>query len=410
METLTNPITDLYNQTSRLTVPKVFPQVFPDDILALRSAVGEMFQNVDILSAGYRVWVDGEKRDSYKQKIINTPVINNDFETWTKEIFGDKKFGIILNGGQEYSDKAKRKIMSYVEPLLKERIPFGGMNCSIFLGNYGFTPIGIHNDHKGSFVLHFHLGPGKKTMYMWEQENYRRNFQERENQTDNIEDLIPFADYSYEFGEGDVFFMPWHYYHIGKSDEFSIGITLWFNYTTVDGVLNGVWENTYTTMFQNELDNDELVPGIRSIEDNSAIEEILSQINEEVAEKPLEDVIVRHIDDYAYALKSNSWFDGIIGKKNIKNEDSELTSTDTIKLNKSEIVYYIKEGEFHFFHQGNKVTLLHHADLEGIIETVNDQQTHNVQRLVEGKFNDWPDEIGVRILEIFLENNFIIKN
>ncbi len=403
-------LSSIYSDTSRLKTPHVINDVCTQDISKLRNAVYEMLENFDLEDKGFRLWIEGEKNENLKKTVVDNPIYKRDsLEDWSKELFKDQKFGIILNSGQAYSKKSRDLILSYIKPLIDDRIPFGGIDFSVFIGNYGWTPIGIHQDHKGSFVLHFHLGPGKKTMYMWEHSNYEKNFKKNYN-LEQIEGLIPFADYICEFEEGDVFFMPWDFYHIGNSENLSIGLTVWFNYTTTDGVLNGVWDNVSSNLYKSDLNNDTVIPGIKSLNDTSLVEDVLSNINEKMLNQSLENLMESHINDYAFALKSNQWFEGVNQKKLGKSTlNVSLLDEESIILNQTGIVMLSVKSEINLFHKGNKVSLLDHKDLQHLINEINKGKILVPKEVLNGLFKEWPQGIGIRILEILLENNFILK-
>ena len=53
-------------------------------------------------------------------------------------------------------------------------------------------PLGIHQDHRGENVIHFHLGPGDKQMYIWDEDAYKELTDLKHNNTD-IAPLLPHA-------------------------------------------------------------------------------------------------------------------------------------------------------------------------------------------------------------------------
>lgn len=403
-----------FNKNSNhMSVPLVVRNVIKRDAQRIRESIYEMLGNLknENNDLAWRIWVDGQqdKNKNKKKQIINDPILSNDdLENWRKRNFGNQKFGIILNNGQKYSENSRSIISKYFEPLLKNKPPFGGINFSIFIGNYGWTPLGIHEDHTGSFVMHFHLGPGEKTMYMWERENFKENLKGSENDM-NPEKYLPFADYKCHFKEGDVFFMPWNYYHIGKAEELSISLTVWFNYTTVDGILNGIWDNGFKRFKENGFGN-RLLPNIEDNKDTVPIDLIVSKLNENDCTQRLKDFISEEIDDYTGALISNNWYD----TSNIKeiNKTFDINDNTLITLKSTAIYYKCFPELIKIYHNGNKLSLNYHPDLEVLIEKLNTYKIFKYSNIVEGLFIEWPSGISLRILEIFGENNIIkiVKN
>src|SRR5690606_11613554 len=121
--------------------------------------------------------------------------------------------------------------------------------------NYGWTPLGIHQDHIGENVIHFHLGPANKTMYTWDEEKYKELTNTKHNNFD-IKPLLKHSD-EYEFSSGDIFYMPWNKFHIGKTDELSVGVTLWFNNPTKVRYFDKIMNTFYTSYVEN---NTEVLP------------------------------------------------------------------------------------------------------------------------------------------------------
>lgn len=406
------PFSDIWwsefiENSGNMTHPVVVEDSITDDVQNLKESIYEMLQNLKYENdpMAWRIWVDGKKVSQKKKTIIDDPITGeSDLLSWQERNFQDKKFGIILNNAQRYSEKSRQFISNYFKPFLDKKPPFGGINFSVFIGNYGWTPIGIHEDHTGSFVMHFHLGPGDKTMYMWERSKYKEQLNGNENDM-NPEDYIPFADYTCEFKTGDVFFMPWNYYHVGKSDDLSLALTVWFNYTTVDGLLNGVWESGMKELMDEKSLNDQLIPNIKNIKDDTAIDYILSQLEEEIVETSINDFISEQLEDYSDALKSNNWYDnGTI--KNKKN-NVELNKDSMLKINKSSIICKRSGESVNFFHRGDKISFHYHDDMKKLVSIINKGDTIPVEKMLDDLFVDWPKGIGTRLLEILCENDIL---
>ena len=104
----------------------------------------------------------------------NPPKENEDIIDYCKRIF-DKRFGIIMNNNEAFSEQLATRVLKMMSPLFEiAGIPPLGNEITVFIGNYRWTPLGIHKDHTGENVLHFHLGPGRKQMYIWEDETYEK--------------------------------------------------------------------------------------------------------------------------------------------------------------------------------------------------------------------------------------------
>lgn len=395
--------------TGNMSFPTVRKKIFNDDVNELRDSIFEMFQNLkyEKESLAWRVWCDGEMSTDLEKIIIEDPMKDEaDFLPWCKRIFGDKTFGIILNDGQRYSKKTRDLISKYFKPLLEKKPPLGGVNFSIFMGNYGWTPIGIHQDHTGSFVMHFHLGPGSKQMFMWEQDHYKDKLNGRENES-NALPYLPFTSYEYSFNDGDIFFMPWDFYHVGRSEEISIGLTVWFNYTVVDGLLNGVYSSGVEDVI-NDIDDPTLkdivlLKNYKGCENDVQIESLLDSIDIDVLNSTFCEFMENKLQDYVNALISNDWYDrGAI--KNKFELDYDISKEQRVSLVISPIIYTKHKDILKIFHRADKIDLAYHDDIIKLIERINERKTDTVGSLLDSLFVDWPEGIGSRILEIFIEN------
>ncbi|XBS71527.1 hypothetical protein ABK905_11735 [Acerihabitans sp. KWT182] len=95
---------------------------------------------------------------------------------------------------------------------------------TLFMGDYGYTPFGIHLDDPFTSVVHCHFGPAVKTMTLFNIEEFHRLNGKSKNCFEPSL-LIPFGK-TYAIRPGDIFLLPPHYYHVGHTDGFSIGIAV----------------------------------------------------------------------------------------------------------------------------------------------------------------------------------------
>ncbi len=193
---------------------------------------------------GFRVYLDGhEQSEADKQSSVFAypPQPGESLSGWAARVFDHQKFGLIINQIEKFSAPLAEAVSVLIQPLLEQvGIPLNGFHTSTFIGNYGYTPLGIHQDHRGSSVIHLHLGPGEKIMYNWEESLYNQLAAGKPNNKD-IDPLLPHAT-AYQFGAGDIYFMPWNQYHIGVSNELSVGLTFWFDNHTSDVILNKLFD------------------------------------------------------------------------------------------------------------------------------------------------------------------------
>jgi len=223
-------------ETNHLEKTSVFEDcINPIDINILKKEVGNTINTICKLRTqehGFRIWEEGGLIPGDRMnQFYNHPIEQGEaIEDWALRFFEDKKFGIILNAAEVLNPKLAKEIADKMLPYFEVNgTPLRGYNITLFIGNYGFTPLGVHKDPPGESVIHFHLGPAKKTIYQWNNEELDGEMREhRLSLREDVERLLPLAR-PYHFKEGDIYFMTSKNYHIGETNELSIGIALWSN-------------------------------------------------------------------------------------------------------------------------------------------------------------------------------------
>ena len=205
--------TQQMTQTSVLKncMPKEETSLMQSHILEILSDLARLRTN----KFGYRVYIDGIQLENNDMiQIYDSPPRKNEtLEEWTKRTFGERKFGMIINQGERFNLLLSKLIALKLKPLLtKIGMPTEGIIFTLFIGNYDSTPLGIHLDLPGKSVLHFHLGPGSKTMYTWDTNTYLELVGEEKHNNQNIKKYLPYAN-KHHFDEGDIYFMPEDTYH-----------------------------------------------------------------------------------------------------------------------------------------------------------------------------------------------------
>ena len=193
-----------------------------DEVLsAFRALAGQ-----EPYGTGIRVFEDGGMvADGQKRLQDNPPAEGEDVADWAKRLFGDKKFGLVLNSAERYNDALTAKIAKWFEDVFQvSGFPLGGLEMVFFVGNYGYTPFGVHLDRDQATVFHFNLGPGHKIGHVWPKDDYVAltgstdfHFQPEE----IVEHSI-----AHEFGPGDIYAMPSQTYHIARCDELTVDIAV----------------------------------------------------------------------------------------------------------------------------------------------------------------------------------------
>jgi hypothetical protein len=226
---------DFLSDTGQMTSTRVFPDAFDHmERTRLKEQLMDTIRKIYRVKKNnymFRCYVDGVEQS--QQYVVGhfaacCPLPDESLEEWTARTLEPEKIALIFNYCEFYSDEITQQLSLYIQPLLDRiGIPVNGIHTTVFIGNYKFTPLGIHQDIPGANVIHLHLGPGKKTMYTWEPDLYRQLTGGKGNNQD-IEPLLPVSSV-FEIEAGDVYFMPWSKYHVGSSDELSAAITIWFD-------------------------------------------------------------------------------------------------------------------------------------------------------------------------------------
>jgi hypothetical protein len=202
-----------------------------------------------------RVYLDDHRlaQDQLTEHIYSSPPqMGETVSDWAERTFGPRRFCLIFNYAELLSDRLCQLLTQLIGPFLHQwGIPLNGLHTTTFVGNYGYTPLGIHQDNVGGNVIHFHLGPGPKTMYTWDEALYKQLTQDKPANKD-IGPLLPLAT-AYTFGAGDIYFMPWNQYHIGYSDALSVGVTVWFDNHTNDVVFMQLLQSLRERLFDLSL-------------------------------------------------------------------------------------------------------------------------------------------------------------
>lgn len=221
-----------FNDSKKLTKPAQAKQLISkndvDEMKLLLTDVLTGFLAKEELHVGLKIYIDNELRNEYIEKmVINPPNIEASLEDWTKQIFNDQNFGIILMGLEQYSNSFAEKSAALVRPLIEiAGLPLNGLSFLFFMGNYGFTPFGIHKDAIGEDGVLFHLGPENKQFYTWDDPKYNA-IEHNSKVFRNVSEMLTESQL-YELESGDAMFIPHYIYHIANTPKFSLSFVLDF--------------------------------------------------------------------------------------------------------------------------------------------------------------------------------------
>jgi hypothetical protein len=406
--------------TQNLRQPYVFPGVFPEQVDELSKLAREVLRNLMLAkgtSGGFRIWVSDEHgvvpvepSTEYSQIICTNPLEEDEsLADWAKRVFGSKRFGIILNDGEMYSAEMNRRLAMMIRPLLDTiGMPLTGVTTAYFVGNYGYTPIGIHQDKVGEDVFHFHLGPGPKTMYTWDQDLYKEISGVPNNH--DVEPLLHRAD-KYDFGTGDIYFMPWDKFHVGYSGDLSLGVSVWLNSPTPAAFIRRVARAILgeitpvrdpLVMKKTVLSPDKGVPG-----DMKIFEEIAPfvKLDESMADLSLQEFMHVSVENYRLGLLSNSGFTLL---QQPTNHPWELLRGQTVRLVQPFRMYHTRfKNKLYMFIRGYKIELNYHPALPEMLNALNLGTDYRVDDLIQPLLEDWPEAVAFQVLNILFNHRGI---
>ncbi len=172
-----------------------------------------------------RAYTETAQRPDLQQKLFREPPETEDLEAWGRSRFGGSRFGIVLDRPPLENDAFEARLSEVLTGIYDTAgTAFGAAEPHIFIGDYGYSPFGAHHDQEVGRILHFHLGPGVKQMYIWDEETYVA----ATGGTMACFDPGPILDRAtrYDIGPGDIMVLPTEGFHVGYTPDFSIGFAL----------------------------------------------------------------------------------------------------------------------------------------------------------------------------------------
>ena len=360
---------------------------------------------------GFRIYEDGRQLGTKEMNRVydSPPKKGESLQEWTDRTFGDKKFGMIINRGEKLHNELAQRMAYKITPLLDQvGTPMLGINFTIFIGNYGWTPLGIHTDAPGESVTHFHLGPGGKTMYTWNREQYEELAGENKYNNKDTKKFLPHANV-HPFEEGDLYYMPPNEFHIGRADELSIGLTLWLNNhlkTDLAKKLLRVITDQYLT-----ASNETMLMDKNPLEDLSAAEQAIEMftIPKDMENLGFRDLMRETFKDYRYSLYSNS---GYWTRPFPKEVEEEYTVEDSFQIVKPFVMKYtesLDKENLLIYSRGTKVVLHNFECIKQLVDKINEGNVISVKEALSILDSDWEESVGLYIITLLDTYNGIEK-
>jgi len=337
-----------------------------------------------------RLYIEGNLMNTgylYDNFFPNLPDGRESILQWLQRTFGDVKFALLINNCELMNDTIPTAVVRYLSPLLeKTGLPCNGLQIDAIIGNYGYTPFGIHRDNIGDAIFHFHLGPAPKHMYTWETGYYLNTLHGRQNEQD-IESFIPFAN-KFEITEGDVYYMPWTEYHVGYTPEISMSVTV--------TIQSGIKTNLVSNMLK-QLSADLLVSadqGHLASEKTPSSPRAFSRLDKELDRNPLwneysfYDALKLTYDKFLLKLGSNCGMHAGVsarGDQNPIERTGDWFKDRSISVNDPFPIFWREhsEGLMEIYARGHDFVLAKETLVETMIRRLNDGGPYSYSSLLE---------------------------
>lgn len=402
-------------KTSSLTTPAVIRNCFdPHRREFLEKSVLQVVRELCRLRTdryGFRVWLDGEQiaTTSMARVYDNPPLEGERVTDWAGRLFPGKEFAVVINTGEKFVEALSKDVALLLEPLFARiGFPRDGINYTLFIGNYDKTPLGIHQDKRGENVMHFHLGPATKTMYVWTPAAFDELSKVHEKK--DVAAFKPHAD-TYVFGAGDVFFMPEGTYHIGEQEGLSMGLTVWqYNHS------NALLMKSLLRRLGKRLGKPAEVvveTDVNPLEDTSGLDNTLAShaIAAEFGSHSYEELLRETYRDHRYAFHSNA---GYIGEPFFDLAVPDMNEATTIqKVAPYQILVRRKlsGNRMHIYTRGHRIEMNDFDCIERLIGRLNDGSEAVVGELLDLLDPAWDRNIGRLFLsELFKRRGIEVLN
>ena len=391
----------LLDKSENLTKAVVIPNSFADGNFSeqlIKNLIFNIIAQNEIGSA-MRVYVDGGDNPEYKQRLCAKKIEKNQtLFDWLISVFGDKSFGVIVNKAESYSAELLESIANIFVPVIdKIGFPLGGMEIGIFMGNYGYTPFGIHKDKDEEVILHMHMGPNIKEMFLWDPETFE-NIARSNDFYFNFEKVMPYGE-KYTIPKNAVFVLPAKNYHIGYTPNFSIGIAVALLGMTkrklFSSVLASIDEDINFDINDDSLDFSSMQA--KDIEYGNTIKNNITKNS--LANLSLNKLLKIYANDYRFSLLSNCGF-------NISGNEIQTPKSlkgKTFKIVSPFFVYYQKVNKQYLFVYARryKFTIRCFSGLIPLLDKINSGKQcfhEDLSKLIQRENQDILDDLLVLLL------------
>lgn len=367
----------LFESTNYLTEATVIKNSVPQDFFQkkdLHYVLQQVPQKLSFLKPGLRIYVDGKQAIKETTNFFRNPLKKDEtLEDFTHRIFEGQSYGIIINQMTKFHPDLGKKLAPLYQGITEKLgVDWIDLSATAFIGDYGYTPFGVHYDGPGVSVMHFHLGPGKKVMTLWDQETFEEKTGSRLHYA-YPEKILPHGT-NYEIETNDTFYLCEGPFHIGNTVEHSMAVTVIIKPITVQD-----WVSTALTEMNSDSFNPEVLEGYES-----NLEEVFNQgvLHAKPEELPFGQLVRAAMEDYQLSFKSNC---GFTPPRWSDEKTYENLATQRVQSVKPFQMYYkaLKDNQVRLYFRRNKQNLPEANIVTPIIEQLNAGEVLEVGKILE---------------------------
>lgn len=370
----------ILRDTKNFTRPAVYEDFFDENLLNdsdIYNLINKVIEKKP--KDSIRVYIEGGRRHEYEYKLLKTPIKKEEtIQNWAENLTEHKDFFILLSQVGSFNDIIIQKLAHHFLPLFEATgIPADGLHVSLILGKYKNTPFGIHQDENRQCVIHYHLGPGIKEMYIWEVEEFRKltgsyNSSFALEKIKGNAQIFPIKPYN-------LFVLPVELYHIGIPETFSISLVVNFMTITPYEYIKKAFFENFKLLGISQKNN------ILSVETPEILlDNIYMQKEWDVPfllknDKMLKQYIEESIENKKLSVMSNLGFNF---SPQPKDEVITNIKDKQIKIFSPFIIYYkVDDNNILIFTRGKTLSIAFDPAIPEIIERLNCDKNYDLQKL-----------------------------
>ena len=384
----------IIKQTNYFDLPVLFKNLLTKKLCS-EDTIKKVFENISNnkdIEPNIRVFIEGGRQKfEYDRLVIdNPPYPDEALESWSKRLFQEQSFGIILNKTERWNDELLKNVLEFILPLHNEfTIPEYSFELTLFIGNYLYTPLGVHVDGDYERSILFNLYGNKRIIYTWNPEKFREltgSYQ----QYFYPERIVNSTSKNYELENNDIFILPSKLYHLLSNHGFTVGMSIAIQKSTKKKIIEES-KKLYFKHFSDNIVND---INIDIFKPNPSERIDISEINDTV-----KDIDFKYaLNDFCLLRKSNLGF--------LESPFENITPVQFAEISIVQIIFPFKilcskvDETLHIYCRGRKITVSYHREIEFMIELLNKGNKYSLKELYSLN-KGLSKEILIHLLKLF---------